>query len=737
VAALLVVGWLLSLPTQAAAHSAFLGSTPEPGTKLQSSPARVILNFSEPLNRSLSSASLVPASGGKHPAVRSSVTGARQLTLIPTQALLRGAYQVQWRTVSTLDGHTLEGSFSFGVRVAAAGGEHTVQQSPLARDGWLRIILRVGFYASLFFFAAGLLISALLVRRGPPAGWLQPSSGPSASAAGAPGDLVARSWRRTCAAGWAAAGLGAAVVLADAADAAGGFDPDKLSSFLFSNLAGLGRVGLVVALVVAAGLAPRRGRLAAVAVVAAFAGLALSGHADSASPRALAVATDLIHLLAGAVWLGGIAQIAVAWVPRLAGIGAETRQQLTGTVLPRFGRLALPAFLVVVASGLTNALIQLGSVSALWQDAYGQVLLVKMSLVGLIALASYAHVWRLRPRLLAANPHPAAALERRHWRLLRSEPLIGLGVLAAAGVLVAFPLPPRQLRESDQAAASPSAPGFPAGQPVPRPNPQELAVADHAGPLIVAGWLRPGPARLKGRLRIYALNFRLMSPPVQLVGSGSKISRCGVSCWRFTQPVARPAVTLRVRDHGRWYSTSLPATWQAGQSATAARILGRSLSAMRALRSVAISETLSSGPGSFVGTDYLVRAPDRFAYRLNNGAQTITIGARQWSRDKPQTPWQLGAFGGTEPFSARGYLGWWSSYVANPRLLGYEPGGIADLATLQPQGSLPVWLRLRIHTGDGRLVGLRMITDGHFMTQRYLDFNRAAPVTPPSTRHGG
>src|SRR5438876_1023683 len=83
---------------------------------------------------------------------------------------------------------------------------------------------------------------------------------------------------------------------------------------------------------------------------------------------------------------------------------------------------------------------------AAWQDAYGRVLLVKMSLVGLIALASYAHVWRLRPRLVATNPHPAATLERRHWRLLRSEPLIGLGVLAAAGVLVAFPLPPRQLR---------------------------------------------------------------------------------------------------------------------------------------------------------------------------------------------------------------------------------------------------------------------------------------------------
>ena len=49
---------------------------------------------------------------------------------------------VRWHSVSTDDGHALEGSFSFGVRASALGGQHTLVQSPLARGGLLRIGLR-------------------------------------------------------------------------------------------------------------------------------------------------------------------------------------------------------------------------------------------------------------------------------------------------------------------------------------------------------------------------------------------------------------------------------------------------------------------------------------------------------------------------------------------------------------------------------------------------------------------
>mgnify|MGYP003288045518 CR=1 FL=1 len=146
-----------------------------------------------------------------------------------------------------------------------------------------------------------------------------------------------------------------------------------------------------------------------------------------------------------------------------------------------------------------SAVVQLGHVRALWETGYGRVLLVKVALVGLIASASYGHALRLRPRLLAANPHPDERLQRRHWRLLRSESLLGLGVVVAVAFLVAFPLPPRQLGEADEAVAA----GPPCDPcPLPRPEANELSVAEHAGSRLVAGWLRAEGGGVSGTLRV-------------------------------------------------------------------------------------------------------------------------------------------------------------------------------------------------------------------------------------------
>ena len=68
-------------------------------------------------------------------------------------------------------------------------------------------------------------------------------------------------------------------------------------------------------------------------------------------------------------------------------------------VLQRFGRVALPAAATVVAAGLLDALVELGRVSELWNTGYGRVLMIKMALVGLLLVASYAHAFVLRPRL--------------------------------------------------------------------------------------------------------------------------------------------------------------------------------------------------------------------------------------------------------------------------------------------------------------------------------------------------
>jgi hypothetical protein len=396
-------------------------------------------------------------------------------------------------------------------------------------------------------------------------------------------------------------------------------------------------------------------------------------------------------------------------------------------VLPRFGRLALPAFALVVATGVVNALIQLGGVSALWSQSYGLVLLAKMTLVAAIALASYLHAVRIRPRLLAANPHPPVTLERRHWQLLRAEPLVGVGVLAAAALLVSFPLPPRQLVERAKRPAAAAC----ARCVTSRPTPRELAVADGAGSAIVAAWVRPVAGGLRGTVRALNSNFQALDEPLAVPGAATR--SCGPGCLSV-RVSGRPATLVaRVRERGRGYATALPVRWLPGGSARAARLVERGEAAMKRLRSVRIDETLSSGPGSFLATRYRLQAPDRFAFAISNDAEAVIVGRDEWTRLK-HSRWLRDSYGGGS-FQAASYLAWWSSYASDARLL--DVGGVAgrpvaDIAMMSHANSLVTWLRLRIDLATMRVLRLHMTTAGHFMRQRWFDFDRPIHIDAPS-----
>ena len=145
------------------------------------------------------------------------------------------------------------------------------------------------------------------------------------------------------------------------------------------------------------------------------------------------------------------------------------------------------------------------NIEDLWQTAYGRVLLVKIGLVGAVAAVAYGHARRLGPRLLAANPHPPATLERRHWRLVGAEPLLALGVVAAVGVLVAFPLPPRQLEDATSGSRAASVPPC-SSCPLPAPAADELSVAGQGGSTLVAAWIRRAGGRTSGIVRL--LDYR-------------------------------------------------------------------------------------------------------------------------------------------------------------------------------------------------------------------------------------
>lgn len=176
---------------------------------------------------------------------------------------------------------------------------------------------------------------------------------------------------------------------------------------------------------------PARTRTQPVALLAALAALGsflLVGHTVSSEPRWLVVGATSAHLLAGAVWLGGLAALGVLLARPAAPDEAADAARLVGG----FSRLALASVVLVAGSGTALAWVQVGGARALVTTTYGVTLLIKAGVVAaVVAVAAYNNR-RLVPAVQAGR--------RRGWSILartvRIE-LVGLAiVLAASAVLV-------------------------------------------------------------------------------------------------------------------------------------------------------------------------------------------------------------------------------------------------------------------------------------------------------------
>jgi putative copper export protein len=138
---------------------------------------------------------------------------------------------------------------------------------------------------------------------------------------------------------------------------------------------------------------------------------ALAGHA-AASPKftSLMIVSDFLHVLGGATWLGSLLAVMVVGVPLSLTLDDVERWSSVASLVNSFSPLALASVAVVVVSGLIASLVHLEHLSALWQTAYGQVLLLKLALVAITLTIGAYNFRRVQPQLV--NEVGAARLRR-------------------------------------------------------------------------------------------------------------------------------------------------------------------------------------------------------------------------------------------------------------------------------------------------------------------------------------
>ncbi|THA59316.1 copper resistance CopC/CopD family protein [Streptomyces sp. A1136] len=412
----------------ATAHAALTASDPKDGAVVATAPAQVTLSFSEEVAMGDDSIRVVDPRGKRVDTgeLRNMCSGStiRYGTALHS-GLPNGTYTVAWQAVSA-DSHPVSGAFTFSI--GAPSATQVVLPTQKAGGGPVGIAYGIARYAAYLGFtilvggAAFILLCwrrgsaerplqklvlrgwvlltastlVMLVLRGPYTGSgkfadvfdLDALKGTLDTKAGA--SLVSRLLLLGAATLFVAVLFGAYARRQQGAEPAGsGTEPLDVDGTTGSDDAvnerkdtsdlafGLGVGGAVVA-----------GGIAAT--------WALSEHASTGVQPGIAMPVDILHLLAVATWLGGLAALLVA-LYKVPGMEREA--------VRRFSKVAFISVLVLVLTGVYQSWRQLGSWSALTGTSYGQLLLIKVALVCvLVGIAYLSRSWTARLADRAAVP---------------------------------------------------------------------------------------------------------------------------------------------------------------------------------------------------------------------------------------------------------------------------------------------------------------------------------------------
>ncbi|MEU8001909.1 copper resistance protein CopC [Catellatospora sp. NPDC049111] len=425
---------LLGLPRPAYAHANLTSTDPAEGAVLQTSPDRILFTFDEAV-RGVPGGVQVFGPQGEPVAATPTVEGS-ELAVALAAPLGNGTTVITWRVVSD-DGHPISGALTFSVGAPSpVTTPPPSDQNSIPEVPWTLTLVRVVGYAGLLL-ATGLVVFAALFL---------------------PADGVDRPRRRLAALARTAAAVAATAWLATLPITAvyllGGGPALLGEAATWSSLPPteyavaatvVGGLALAAALLGPASASRRRRLTAAAAAALAVTAPALVGHTRAASPELLVIGADALHLLAGGIWLGGLAGLALT-LPALSGHGTAAAETLA-----RFSTAAAGVLAALVATGSLLAWRILGSWTGLVDTGYGRLVLAKIAIVlAAVAIAAWNR-WKLLPRLQRAANRTG---RQEHSRPVVRATAIEGAILAVALIVTGFLVDTSPERDTRPASAS-------------------------------------------------------------------------------------------------------------------------------------------------------------------------------------------------------------------------------------------------------------------------------------------
>jgi copper transport protein len=463
----------LLFPTFAAAHASLVRSDPPANVLLEAAPQVLRLWYDEDLASGLSLISILDRSnlvvlqGGEVNSQDPKVLD------LPVERIRPGIYTVSWKVLSAVDGHITRGAFAFtflppGTDPATLleRGRPAVTQQGYGRSllfafqalaGWIHLI---GLFIGVGSIHFTLVVLGIGRRaEGETHIAREKLLGPTI-------DLVARAMMAALISGvlWWEINTH---LTSDTTLAHYLFRPALLPYLLSSRTSQSVVLRLCLLLLVLVFLHEARktsppsllllGYCEAVGAVTLLA-LALSSHSAAAWANPLAVVFDMLHLWAGALWVGGLTVLAVVLPRSLGESQANGRPSLLLRAMRRFTPWATGSVAVLVLTGAVQVALHIPRPQSLVQTNYGLVLSLKLLLVlpmlflgGVNSLMAREGEegnpavggW-LRPRLqelaVGIQRWGARWLLVRDWAV-RGELVLGVAILLCVAVLTQLPPP--------------------------------------------------------------------------------------------------------------------------------------------------------------------------------------------------------------------------------------------------------------------------------------------------------
>ena len=174
----------------------------------------------------------------------------------------------------------------------------------------------------------------------------------------------------------------------------------------------------------------------------ALATLMWTGHAGAMEGQLGSIhrISDVLHILAAAIWLGGIIAFLKMLRPPDDKLWGD-RLVVAHRALDSFSQVGTVCVAVIVVTGLINGQILVGffNIPALFDSTYGRLLVLKLVLVGFMLLLGAKNRWRLTPNLGLAlsdgSTRPAVSALRTSLLLEAAAALVILGLVAWLGTL--------------------------------------------------------------------------------------------------------------------------------------------------------------------------------------------------------------------------------------------------------------------------------------------------------------